>query len=180
MRRSTDRRGSPRGGFGWVLAGLVATAAANTGIDQPQCNMVLRLGIPRTIVEMLQERGRIRCGGVFSVYSDWAMLVKLILSILRPRSSDSDELRDIDYVHSTITAKTPESRKRKREEADDGELSVDISRPLTANAKRNNIVRDYNDVVNSCNFLFLPGFEGFWTLVEIRLIVLARCGEGSG
>lgn len=28
MRRSTDRRGSPRGGFGWVLAGLVATAAA--------------------------------------------------------------------------------------------------------------------------------------------------------
>ena len=40
---------------------LVATAAGNTGIDKPKCKMVLRLGIPRTIIEMLQERSTSQC-----------------------------------------------------------------------------------------------------------------------
>ena len=69
---------------------LVATSAANTGIDQPKCKMVLRIGVPRSIVEAMQERGRIRHRGVFAVHSDWTMLVTLVLSVLKPKQQSSN------------------------------------------------------------------------------------------
>ena len=92
---------------------LVATAAANTGIDQPKCTMVLRLGLPRTIVELLQERGRLRGRGLFAVFLDWSMAAKLMVSILTPSRSSSAEICEVDYINSTITAKSPESRRRR-------------------------------------------------------------------
>ena len=67
---------------------LAATAAANTGIDQINLAMVIRVGLARCIITLLQEMGRNarRPGmtGVFLVFTDWRMFVKLLLSILLP------------------------------------------------------------------------------------------------
>ena len=74
---------------------LAATAAANTGIDQPLLGMVFRIGLPRCIVTLLQEMGRNArldgMTGIFLVATDWKMFVKLLLSVLLPR-----DYRDVE------------------------------------------------------------------------------------
>ena len=59
---------------------LVATAAANTGIDQEMLDFVLRVGLPRCIITALQERGRnARKEGMFGffiVYTSWLLFIK--------------------------------------------------------------------------------------------------------
>ena len=65
---------------------LVATAAANTGIDQPKLVWVLRVGFPRCLSTLLQERGRnarlASLAGMFAVFTNWKMFVKLLLCVL--------------------------------------------------------------------------------------------------
>ena len=87
---------------------LVATAAANTGIDQPKCVYVLHVGIPRCIVELLQERGRLvrvdGMSGSFVIYCDWYTFIKLLVSILRPRQAKTAEVYDHEFVNSAIVS----------------------------------------------------------------------------
>ena len=62
---------------GFTFHVLVATAAANTGIGQPLCQHVLRVGIPWCLATFLQERGRLVCKdgmtGTFAMCSSWSM-----------------------------------------------------------------------------------------------------------
>ena len=62
---------------------LVATAAANTGIDAPRLVWVLRVGIPRCLITLIQERGRnareAGLHGMFVIITDWLMFVYLLL-----------------------------------------------------------------------------------------------------
>ena len=66
---------------------LVATAAANTGIDAPRLVWVLRVGMPRCLITLLQERGRnareVGMTGMYVVLADWVMFAYLVLSILK-------------------------------------------------------------------------------------------------
>ena len=73
---------------------LVATAAANTGIDQEKVDYVIRVGLPRCIITLLQERGRnARVAGMrgfFGVFTDWSLFVRLVLSILMPTKKEAE------------------------------------------------------------------------------------------
>ena len=71
---------------------LVATAAANTGIEQALLVYVVRIGLPRCIVTMLQERVRnsripVLCGS-FAVFKSWPLFVTLLLTVLSPQDQD--------------------------------------------------------------------------------------------
>eukprot|EP00581_Thalassiosira_minuscula_P015075 CAMPEP_0183735168 /NCGR_PEP_ID=MMETSP0737-20130205/45899_1 /TAXON_ID=385413 /ORGANISM="Thalassiosira miniscula, Strain CCMP1093" /LENGTH=283 /DNA_ID=CAMNT_0025968835 /DNA_START=560 /DNA_END=1408 /DNA_ORIENTATION=+ len=50
---------------------LVATSAANTGIDQVLVKWVLTVGLPCCLTTLLQERGRNRFAGVYLNMTDW-------------------------------------------------------------------------------------------------------------
>ena len=91
------------------------------------------------------------------------MIVQLISSILIPRSSSPAEICEVDYINSAITAKSPENRRRQADEAESA-TRADVSVPLTANERRNNTVRDYENVIDTVNFLFSPG----WGCLHVR------------
>ena len=119
---------------------LVATAAANTGIDQVHLVHVLRVGLPRCITTMLQERGRnarwIGMHGLFAVFTNWAMFVKLLLSILLPPEVESEEVADHDYINSVITARSPDTRGEREKQTS----QVRLRAALTAYERHDNIV----------------------------------------
>ncbi len=85
---------------------LVATAAANTGIDNERVDYVLRVGLPRCIITLLQERGRnVRnesMVGLFAVFTDWTLFIQLILSILLPTSKKVTMVKEHNFANSMI------------------------------------------------------------------------------
>ena len=91
---------------------LVATTAANIGIDQPLCVYVLRVGIPRCITTLLQERGRLvrkdGMTGTFALISSWDRWILLLLSVMVPEASGPGEIPDHSYDNSSIDSQTPE------------------------------------------------------------------------
>ena len=92
------------------------------------------------------------------------MLVKLVLSVLTPKQqSTTDELAEIEYLNSTITARTPESRRKRGAEAG-VDAVVNFARPLTAHAVRRNVVTDYYNIIESCRMWFMPG----WGCIHLR------------
>ena len=139
---------------------LVATAAANTGIDAPQLVWVLRVGIPRCLITLIRERGRnareAGLEGMFVILTDWAMFVYLLLSVLQtPDSGDGDEIHDHFFVNSMITSQTPEKR-RQRKELDEEEQASTPKKPLSAGDKRQNRRNALEDILDTLHLLFLP------------------------
>ena len=131
---------------------LVATAAANTGIDQIQLVHVLRIGLPRCITTMLQERGRnarrIEMQGLFAVFTNRPMFVKLLLSILLPPEVESEEVADHEYINSVITTRSPDTRGKRENKILQGRLCA----ALMADERHNNIVQGYTDFVDIVHF----------------------------
>mmetsp|Transcript_13705 Transcript_13705/g.23331 ORF Transcript_13705/g.23331 Transcript_13705/m.23331 type:complete len:196 (+) Transcript_13705:212-799(+) len=89
---------------------LVATSAANTGIDQVLVKWVLTVGLPRCLTTLLQEHDHNRFAGIYLIMTDWKMFVRLLLSILLPNSNLSDGVEEHKYCNSMIMARTPEKR----------------------------------------------------------------------
>ena len=92
---------------------LVATPAANTGIEQMLVVYVLRVGLPRSITMMLQERGRCLPNpgvlGYFVLFVDWSLLIFVLITVVLPvENNSSDELPDYTYAGSMTDARTPE------------------------------------------------------------------------
>ena len=132
---------------------LVATAAANTGIDQVLVKWVLTVGIPRCLTTLLQERGRNRAEGLYLVLTDWKLFIKLLLSILAPKKGSVEEEQAHDYANSMIMTRSPE----KRGPASATDPPPVTFAPLSNAAKHAVIVGAYNDLIDVVNFLFLPG-----------------------
>jgi hypothetical protein len=132
---------------------LLATAAANTGIDQELLDFVIRVGLPRCLTTLLQERGRNarRLGmfGRYIVFTNWALFIKLLITILIPRTNNDAEPTEAVSVNTFITSKSPEKRKR---------TTANQERcPLNATQKHNNVVQAFGDLLEVLSFYFLPG-----------------------
>jgi len=86
---------------------LVATAVANTGVDQEDLVHVSRVGIPRCVLTGKQESGRNarKAGmtGVYNVYLDWKAFANLIISILSPSKLESSAATDYDGLNTVIS-----------------------------------------------------------------------------
>jgi len=85
--------------------------------------------------------------------TDWKLFVKLLLSMLRPNDKNADELADHAYVNSMITNRTPEKRS---EQPTEKQPTVQFA-PLSRSERHNNLVQQYNDLIDIINFTFLPG-----------------------
>ena len=87
---------------------LIATAAANTGIDKDTIEMVIRRGVPRDLITAFQERGRnVRMpgrNGVYNIYTNWDMLFTLMNSIVLPLRAVSAETYEDVGVNSAIAS----------------------------------------------------------------------------
>ena len=139
---------------------LVATAAANTGIDAPRLLRVLRVGIPRCLVTLIQERGRnareAGLTGMFVVITDWSMFVFLLLSILiNPSPSDTEEIHDHFFANSMIKSQTPKRHRNNAQETSTPGCPS-VKKPLTTAEKRQNRRNALDDLVDTINLLFLP------------------------
>ena len=79
----------------YVPRALVATAAANTGLDQELLTFAAHAGLFRCIITAMQERGRVSrkegMMGFFSVFTNWKMFVKLLLTKLRSSREGNNE-----------------------------------------------------------------------------------------
>ena len=89
---------------------LVATAAANTGIDQVLVKWVLSVGLPRCLTTLMQERGRNRSQGLYLVLTDWKLFIKLLLLIVVPYKLDTTETPVHAFANSMIMSRSPEKR----------------------------------------------------------------------
>jgi len=58
---------------------LVATPAANTGINQVLIEFILSVGLPRCLTTLIQERGRNQHHGVYAVLTNWRLFIKLLI-----------------------------------------------------------------------------------------------------
>ena len=125
---------------------LAATSAANTGIDQPLLGMVLRIGLARCIVTLLQEMGQNArqpgMKGIFLVFSDWTKFVTLLLSILLPRSECGSEPAEYTGFNSVILSKSPNAKSS----------SVDVPRGMSASLSStqigDNIVTAHDNLID--------------------------------
>ena len=93
---------------------LIATAAANTGIDKDNIEMVIRKGVPRDVITLLQERGRnarqAGMNGAYFVYTTWPWFVTLLLSMMIPLKAKSNKNNESDGVNSANVSRSPEAR----------------------------------------------------------------------
>ena len=137
---------------------LVFTAAANTGIDNKRVDYVLRVGLPRCLITLLQERGRnarvAGMKGLFAVFTDWKLFMRLLMSIIAPNSSKPDEVQDHNFANSMISSKSP---LRKMQAPNRGESNESRS-PLTKKQIQQNMTTAYNDLIDVVHLYFLPGF----------------------
>ena len=131
------------------LCVLVATAAANTGIDQVLVKWVLSVGLPRCLTTLMQERGRNRSQGLYLVLTDWKLFIKLLLSIVVPHELDAEETPVHAFANSMIMSRSPE--KRNNQTRDDIPATL---APQTTAEKRYATVQAYTDLIDVVNFLF--------------------------
>ena len=131
---------------------LVATAAANTGIDQEMLDFVLRVGLPRCIITALQERGRNArkegMVGYFVVYTSWLLFIKLMSQVIvegAPEASEGGQsINTMIRAFSPLKRAVPNTPSHPR-------------RPLTKEQKHDNMVEAYNDLIDVVSLYFLPG-----------------------
>ena len=93
---------------------LVATSAANMGIDQPLCVYVLRVGLPRCPTTLIQERGHLvqneGMTGTFLITSCWGHSLILMISVLSSTLSATEEVPDHIYASLVIESHHPRDR----------------------------------------------------------------------
>jgi superfamily II DNA or RNA helicase len=144
---------------------LVATAAANTGIDQPLCVRVVRLGLPRCPTTLLQERGRlVRKDGMhgnFTLHSCWQSWIILLVSVMGTSRPGTNEIADHSYANSVIDSRSP---MRQRDQAATMAEPERQTRPLTPEERSANTVRHFNDIIDVVNLLFMPA----WGCLHLR------------
>ena len=139
---------------------LVATPAANTGIEQMLVVYVLRVGLPRSITMMLQERGRCLRNPVvlsyFVLFVDWSLFIFVLITVVLPvENNSSDELSDYTYAGSMIDARTPA---RICTTSNTTNPTSTQRAPLSSAQQQNNIVEGYNDLLDILHLKFLPGY----------------------
>ena len=85
----------------------VATATANTGIDQKWMEWIDRIGLPWDVLTMLQEMGHnVRqqgMTGAYHIYTDWKRFIKLLLSILIPLQKEGEEPQALYRATQALT-----------------------------------------------------------------------------
>ena len=134
---------------------LMATAAANTGIDQALVKWVLTVGLPRCLTTLMQERGRNRAEGLYLILTDWKLFIKLLLSTVTPYNTNSSgDQQEHDYINSMIMSRSPEKRNN---EIGESPATLAPVAPLNLSQKRAVTVQAYEDIIDVVNFLFLPG-----------------------
>ena len=84
---------------------LVATSAGNTGINEPNIDLVMRSGPARDLVTAMQERGR-NCRrpgmtGRYAVYFSWSEMVMLLLTIM-PAAKQSPPENELAGLNSMV------------------------------------------------------------------------------
>ena len=101
----------------------ITTAAGNTGIDKKTIEMVFRMGIPWDVLTSFQECGRNArqpgTTGAYSITTNWMWFVKLLLSVLIPLRSNSNEPTEYQWVSTSFSFVG--SRNQQSEEAPLGE-----------------------------------------------------------
>ena len=133
---------------------LIGTAAVNTGMDNICLERVDRFGFPRCPSTLLQERGRnarmAGMSGAFTIYTNWIMFVKLVLSILATLNKEKYEPSECDGVNLVIPSKSPDRivpvvRKQR------------MTCPLTRAQKERNRTMAHHDMIDVLNLSCLPG-----------------------
>ena len=126
---------------------LVATGAANTGIDQILTKLVLRVGLPRNLVTFLQERGRIRDEGTILVLTNWRLFIKLLLTVLLDHESKTVNSSSFEnsMIRSTPSAQAVQHQFRSNSRS-----------KLTNEEKKKNKDQAIKDLVEVLYYFFMP------------------------
>ena len=123
-------------------------------------------GVPCCLITLLQEQGRdtrvSRMVGMFAIFTDWKLFVKLLLFILfPPTNTASNKITDHECVNLAIASQTPERHRV----AASSWMEVNVEKcPLTNSQKQDNIVVAYNNLIDTMNFLFIPN----WGCVHLQ------------
>ena len=158
---------------------LVATPAANTGLDQPCTTLVTRYGLPRDTTTLLQEKGRLvrRAGmsGDFVLYTDWAQWLFLVVSSLSTMSSSDKNESSYAFSNSVIESRSPDKRQGRAAPKTTVPPRERNPRPLTSAEKKALRAEAYDDVRAVVELLFLPD----WGCVHLRCEWLLATGKNT-
>ena len=92
---------------------LIATAAANTGIDKDSIQMVICKGVPRDNITVFQEHGlnarKEGMNGAYFIYTTWPWFATLLLSMTLPLKAKSKNNNELDGVNSVNVSRSPEA-----------------------------------------------------------------------
>ena len=159
----------------FVVNILIATAAANTGIDKDNTEIVIRKGVPRDVITLLQERGRnarqAGMNGAYFVYTTWPWFVTLLLSMALPLKAPSNDNNESDGINSANVSRSPQARALRANK----ELPLTHFSPLSSTEIYNNVVQSYDDVIDILNLKCLPDLGCVHTRIECYL----QCGFTS-
>ena len=90
--------------------------------------------------------------GVFTVYTDWSVFVRLLLSILLPPKPKLVVARDHDFANSMIQSRSPLKQTLTTTSVPTEPAGV----PLTTGQKHSNMVTAYEDLLDVVHFFFMP------------------------
>jgi hypothetical protein len=156
----------------FIVRILIATAAANTGIDKDTIEMVIRRGVPRDLITAFQERGRNARmpgrNGAYNIYTNWGMFITLMNSIVLPLRATPDATDQADGANSAIATRSPALRARRVTNQTPSQSPL----PLTTTQIHNNVVQSVSDVVDVLHLNCLPEFGCIHTRTEWFL----QCG----
>ena len=92
--------------------------------------------------------------GLFAVYTNWALFVRLLLSILLPGKSETRSGQDHEFANSMITSRLP----LKQPTSDPTNKPQATKVPLTSEQVHANRVTAYEDLLDVIHFYFMPSF----------------------
>ena len=98
--------------------------------------------------------------GTYEVLLNWVSFIKLLLTIMRPRQTKSNEPSDHDGINSLILSKTPEGKKNK---------SINVStgaNGLTMSDRTRVATLSYCNAIDSVNLFCMPGLGCVHTRCE--------------
>ena len=149
-------------GFLW-MAGydprvLVATSAANTGIDNGQLQLMNCFGFLPCPTTLLQERGRNACvagmTGSYITFTPWMIFVKLALSMFLPFTKSANEPSEYEGINTIIPSLSPD---RPTTPASSRPTAATIPCcPLSADKKKQNFISAHDDLIDVLNLSVLP------------------------
>ena len=122
-------------------------AATNIGIDKATIEMVIRMGLPRDVVTLFQEKDRntrqLGMTGVYAITTNWIMFVELMLSIIMPSSAPTETPAHWQ-VNSAIS-----------HVSDNSQQQQSFISHLMPTQQLNNYVQAYNDQIDCINLYCL-------------------------